>query len=214
MCDSAVGYADDTFQSKASRLFIITMDFHGELDAEERLNIMASFRERLKCYDNIVVLEKNISRFIAVRPKSRETTWTPRLAEYFLHHRSWNIIQDPEVLPLITKRRNLVGNFMIIHSEEKRAVFAKFANDDTVVYQVLLRPEGIFVDIHMEPKRGLFNPHSAKDSTFRAIYEKVKAKDMECAKNLHARTNLLQGNFRLILSLSWQSLANFLPSTS
>lgn len=171
------------------------MDFHGELDAEDRLGIVASFRERLDCYDNVVVLEKSISGVIAVRPKSRETLWRPRLAEYFLHHRSWSIIKDPEVLPLITKRRNLVGKFMILNSEEKRALFAKFSNGDTVVYQVLLRPEGIFVDIHMEPNRGLFNPFFASDSTFRAIYEKVKTKDMECAKNLHARSNLIQGKF-------------------
>jgi hypothetical protein len=180
-----------TFQ--ASRLFTITMDFHGELDAEERLGVLASFRDRLESYDNLVVLDKIISGVLSVRPESKHSRWTPKLAEYFLHHKSWNIVKDPEVLPLITKRRNQVGNFLIIHSQEKRAIFAKVVSNDVVVYQVLSRPDGIFVDIHMESNRSLFYPFSAKESSFRSIYEKVKKKDMECAQNLHARTNLLKG---------------------
>lgn len=180
--------------NQASRLFKLTLDFHGELDAEVRLSVVASLEDHLTCYDNIITLEKRISENIAVRPQSMLSPWIPKFAEYFLHHRSWTIVKDAEVLPLITKRRNLVGNFMIIHSEDSRAVFAKFVNHDVVVYQVLLRQEGIFVDIHMELHPSLFKPFYANESTFYKIYERVKRKDMECAKNLHARTNLLQGN--------------------
>ena len=169
------------------------MNFHGELDAEERLDVVASFRDRVNSCENLVILEKKISHIIAVRPELQSIRWIPKLTEYFLHHRSWDIVKDPEVIPLITKRRSQIGNFMIIHSEENRALFAKFVNNDAVIYQVLARSNGIFVDIHMESNRSLFNPFYAKDSAFRAIYEKVKMKDMECAKNLHARSNLLQG---------------------
>ena len=163
------------------------------MDAEQRLSVLASFKDRLNCYANIFTLEKRISGNISLRPKAKQSVWAPKLAEYFLHHKTWKIVKDPEVLPLITKRRNLVGNFMIIHSEEKRAVLAKLVNHDAVVYQVLLRDDGILVDLHMELNPSLFNPFYAIQSQFGAIYERVKRKDMECAKNLHARTNLIQG---------------------
>jgi hypothetical protein len=180
---------------QASRLFTVTLDFHGELDAEQRLGVLASLRVTLMRYTNIVVLDKKISNTIALRPESRSSTWIPKFAEYFLHHRSWNIVQDPEVIPLITKRRNQIGNFMIIHSEESRALFVKFVNGNVVLYQVLSRQDGIFVDIHMESHCALFNPFHAKESTFYSIYEKVKRKDMIAAGVLHSRTNLLQGTF-------------------
>jgi hypothetical protein len=60
---------------------------------------------------------------------------------------------------------------------------------------VLSRQDGIFVDIHMESHRALFNPFHAKESTFYSLYEKVKRKDMIAAGVLHSRTNLLQGIF-------------------
>ena len=182
-------------------MFTITIDFHGELDAELRLRVIDSFKGRLRRYTNIVVLEKKISNIIALRPESRKSTWIPKYAEYFLHHRSWNIVQDPEVIPLITKRRNQIGNFMVIHSEENRALFVKLVNGDVVMYQVLSRQDEISVDIHMESHRALFYPFYAKESTFYSIYEKVKRKDMMCAENLHSRTNLLQGMFLSVLSI-------------
>lgn len=182
-------------------MFTITIDFHGELDTERRLGVLASLRVSLTRYANIVVLDKKISNIIALRPESRSSTWIPKFAEYFLHHRSWNIVKDPEVIPLITKRRSQIGNFMIIHSEESRALFVKFVNGNVVLYQVLSRQNGIFVDIHMESHRALFYPFYAKESTFYSIYEKVKRKDMMCAENLHSRTNLLQGMFLSVLSI-------------
>lgn len=153
------------------------MDFHGELDAEERLCVVTSFRDTIASYgSNLVILQKKISSTIAVRPESRQSRWSPKIGEYFLHHRSWSIVKDSEVLALITKRRSLVGNFMILHSEENRAIFAKFVNNDAVIYQVLSRSDGVFVDLHMESNPTMFNPFTSKMSAFRAIYEKVKKK--------------------------------------
>jgi hypothetical protein len=183
-------------------LFKISIDFHGELDAEQRLGVLASFQDKLKMYSNVVVLSKSISGIIALRPESRISTWPPKhIGEYFLHHKSWDIVRDTEVLPLITRRRNQVGNFITIHSEDNRAVFAKYAqNGDVVVYQVLDRQDGVYVDIHMECERTSFNPFYNTASTFYGIYEKVKRKDMACAKNLVSRTNLLKGEKTKVLN--------------
>ena len=191
-----------------SRLFTFTLDFHGELDTEQRLMVLSSFRENLKGCTDIIVLKKTISENIAIRPSSPSHLWHPGKREYFLHHKSWDLIKDTEVLPLITKRRSQIGNFFILHADDDRAVFAKFVqsdglttpdNLDIVIYQVLSRPDGIFVDIHMESCRSTFYPFYANDTIFHSIFEKVKRRDKECAKNLRSRTNVLAaldpGNF-------------------
>ena len=175
----------------------MTMDFHGELTANERLSVVASFQDQLCSYKNLVILEKPISGLITIRPKSKHSSWAPKISEYFLHHKNWSIVKDQEVLPLITKRRTTHG-FTIIHSEVNRVLFAKFVYNDACIYQVLNRSDDdIIVDIHMESNRALFDPFHARESAFCAIYEKVKTKDMECARNLHARTNLLRGGFNV-----------------
>ncbi|KAL7542994.1 hypothetical protein ACHAXR_012278 [Thalassiosira sp. AJA248-18] len=177
-----------------SQLFTISVDFHGELNAEQRLAVLSSLKDNLRGCTDIIVLEKCISTNVAIRPMSPTLQWTPSWNEYFLHHKCWELLQEKKVLPLITKRRNEIGNFFILHSDEHRAVFAKFVkNKDVVIYQVLSRDDGIFVDIHMEATQSTFCPFHARHSstTFASIYEKVKRRDKDCAKNVRSRSNLL-----------------------
>lgn len=66
---------------------------------------------------------------------------------------------------------------------------------DVVIYQVISRADGIFVDIHMEASRSRFRPFSLKHSNtptpFTRIYQLVKSRDIDCARNIHSRVNLL-----------------------
>ena len=143
---------------------------------------------------------------MAIRPESPSLPWEPvTWNEYFLHHKCWELLQEKEVLELICKRRHEIGNFFILHSSEHRAVFAKFVTShednsvslrgkDTVLYQVLSHPDGMIVDIYQEATQSIFNPFHARHSNtrFASIYEKVKRRDKDCAKNVRSRTNLLE----------------------
>lgn len=176
-----------------------TFDFHGEINAEQRLAVSSSLKESLRVSDDIIVLEKGISANVALRPMDPSVPWAPAWNEYFLHHKCWELLQEKDVLSLITKRRNEIGNFFILHSDENRAVFAKFVrqdeslpstNLDAVIYQVLSRADGIFVDIHMEAAPSTFHPFHTRHSktTFYSIYDKVHRRDKDCAKNVSVDT--------------------------
>lgn len=184
-------------QYQVSRLFSITVDFHGELDAEQRLALLFNLEESLRSCSELIVLERGVSKYIALRPLSSSAVRRRSWDEYYLHHKSWMLLQDPEVLPLLFKRRHMIGSFFILHADENRAVFCKFVENsksqtsDMVVYQVLQRQDGIYVDIHMESCSAVFHPFRSKDCVFYALYERVRRRDKDCARNLRSRTNLL-----------------------
>ena len=180
-----------------SRLFSITVDFHGELDTEQRLAILFTFKESLKSCAELLLLDRGVCKYISLRPLLQSTVRKPSWGEYFLQHKSWELLKDPEVLPLLFKRRHIIGGFFILHADENRAVFCKFVEDDyaqtsdMVLYQVLQRQDGIYVDIHLESCRAAFHPFRSKSYPLYALYERVRRRDKDCAKNLRSRTNLL-----------------------
>jgi len=182
---------------EVSRLFSITVDFHGELDTEQRLAILFTLEESLRSCAELLLLDRGVSNYIALRPLLSSSVWKPSWSEYFLHHKSWELLKDPEVLPLLFKRRHIIGSFFILHADENRAVFCKFVKDnaaqtnDMVMYQVLQRQDGIYVDIHMEACRAVFHPFRSKSFPLYALYERVRRRDEDCARNLRSRTNLL-----------------------
>ena len=182
---------------EVSRLFSITVDFHGELDTEQRLAILFDLEESLRSCAELLLLDRGVSNYITLRPLLSSSAWKSSWDEYFLHHKSWDLLKDPEVLPLLFKRRHVIGSFFILHADENRAVFCKFVKDsaaqtsDMVLYQVLQREDGVYVDLHMETCRAVFHPFRSKSSPWYSLYERVRRRDKDCARNLRSRTNLL-----------------------
>ena len=183
--------------TKVTRLFSVTVDFHGELDTEQRLAILMTLKESLRSCFELLLLDRGVSNYITLRPLLPSSVWKPSREEYFLHRKSWDLLKDPEVLPLLFKRRHVIGGFFILQADENRAVFCKFVKDestqksDMVLYQVLQRQDGIHVDIHMEACSAVFHPYRSKSSSLYALYERVRRRDKDCARNLRSRTNLL-----------------------
>lgn len=198
--------------SKVSRLYTLTVYFHGELDAEERIGVVGSLKE-VTGRTNTLVLEKCISSYITLRPTTQTSQSSPCWNEHFIHHESWELLKIADVqyryllLLLISKRRHEIGGFFILNSNSTRVVFAKFiankgdgsemlpSNLDIVIYQVLSRDDGIFVDIHMEASQSRFYPFNTKrcdaPTPFSRIHEVVKSRDIDCARNVLSRINLL-----------------------
>ena len=200
--------------SKVSRLYTLTVYFHGELDTEVRIGVIGSLKEATE-RANTLVLQKCISSYITLRPANQTSQWSPCWNEHFIHHESWELLKTADVryryllLLLISKRRHEIGGFFILNSNSTRVVFAKFianegdgremvpSNLDLVIYQVLSRDDGIFVDIHMEASQSRFSPFNRErcdtqtSTSFSRIYEVVKSRDIDCAKNVLSRINLL-----------------------
>lgn len=188
---------------KASRLYEITVEFHGEIDPELRLAVRSSLVASLHACDHLIVLEKEISNLIQTRStcprsESRGTCVDATSMSPFLQHRFWRLPKDDDVLPLLTKRRIDIGKFFILSTSQDKMIFAKFAQDDgsecseTVIYQVLSTESDLFVDLYMEYSRGLFHQLRAGSSPFYLKYQNVKRRDKNCGTNLIARRNLLK----------------------
>ena len=103
---------------------IRTIDFHGEIKAELRLSVLSKLKNDLAVNSEILVLEQCISRLVRT-PQMAKDGWS----SYFIHNKKWELLQDDEVLPLITKRRNEIGHFFILHSDEQTGLFAKFVTN-------------------------------------------------------------------------------------
>lgn len=78
-------------------------------------------------------------------------------------------------------------------------VFAKFVTNqeggqddnkkeqDAVLYQVVSKSNGIYVDICMEASHSTFHPFSTRRSpntTFAKLSERVQRRDQDCARNV------------------------------
>ena len=99
------------------------VDFHGEMNAEQRLAVLISLQENLQARNkDIVVLQKCISRYVALRPVSSRCAGPPSWDGHFLHHKNWDLLQEEGVLSLITKRRSEIGigNFVILMQDASR----------------------------------------------------------------------------------------------
>ena len=159
--------------------------------------VLFTLKESLRSCAEVLLLDRRVSNYITLRPLLPSSVWKPSWGEYFLQHKSWELLKDPEVLPLLFKRRHIIGGFFILHADENGAVFCKFVDDDhaqtsdMVLYQVLQRQDGIYVDIHLESCRAVFHPSRSKSFPLYALYERVRRRDKDCAKNLRSRTNLL-----------------------
>ena len=92
-----------------------------------------------------------------------------------------------------------IGHFFILHSDEQTGFFAKFVTNqedglddnkkeqDVVLYQIVSKANGIYVDICMEASHSTFYPFSQRRSpntTFAKLSERVKRRDQDCARNV------------------------------
>ncbi len=166
---------------------------------------MTSLREALNECAHVVVLQKCISSYICARPDipgPSSAYWS----NFFVYSKSWQLCPYNEVVPLITKRRTEAENFFLLHSDSRRRVFAKIVDEctadeqyptrisrDIVIYQVLPRVDGIYIDICMEACRSTFHPFHAKHSgtSFSKLFETIKNRDTDCSRNIHSRSSLI-----------------------
>ena len=112
-----------------------------------------------------VVLPKQLSDIVDVQNIFGASLM---IANKFRHNESWELRYDPELLPLVSRRRLEIGNFMLVHQLKGRKLFAKFVNDKAhyfnealsnfpsesrlVTYEIDCRGESALVHIQMGKK--------------------------------------------------------------
>ena len=188
----------------ASRLFTIYIESLCGLDPRDRLTLIASLKAAIGNMKDVEVLGKQLGQYLV--GKSHSLIWKRRNVEIEYHHASWDLVMDPELLPLLMKRRKEIGNFKLLQSSDDYAVFAKLIPDshrlgaapgDLVQYQIRILPTKVVrVELHMESESGVFSPFRTmgKDnaSRFHRMAMILRRRDQECGRALRSRTNLLR----------------------
>ena len=170
-------FAKVTGCSRGSRHFSVKIGSLG-LDPNEHVRVMKSLKCYLNAVDNIVVLPKQLSGILMLNKNQEKGS---RLTEQLCRHERWLLLKDPELLPLLIRRRLELGNFWLADSSTSQIIFVKFISQKLlqsstktstvalhcretesdlllVQYQVEIRPENLIVDLRMETESGYFVP--------------------------------------------------------
>ena len=77
---------------------------------------------------------------------AQHVDWKRKNAQIEHHHAQWDLLKDPELLPLLMKRRAEMGRFRLLESSDQSAIFAKLIPEpppvgspgDLVQYQIAI----------------------------------------------------------------------------
>jgi hypothetical protein len=191
----------------ASRLFTVVVKFLAGSCAFDRLASLDSLRMTLQALKDVEVLPKQMAQYL-VGARNVKPTKKQKLLESHHLHESWDLVNDPELLPLLTKRRTDIGKFRLLHSSNDYALFANLVSGSGVStdsamelfqYQIAILSDKVVIDVHMECESGNFFPfraiepeESETNSRFHRLVRTIKRRDQECGRALQARTSLLQ----------------------
>lgn len=184
-----------------SRLFTISVETKGGSNPGDRQAIIASLKAALGELKDVEVLVKQMGPFL-IGAAGPSTSQSHNVALQY-HHSSWDLIKDPELLPLLMKRRTEIGNFRLLESSDDHAIFAKVVPEvltsspgDLVQYQFAIMDDKVVIDIQMECECGTFFPfrlvEGSLESRFHRMVHILRRRDQECGRALRSRTNLLQ----------------------
>lgn len=196
----------------ASRVFTIVLETFGGLGATGRLALIASLKNVVQQLKAVEMLPKQMAKFL-VGEIARENVPPHRrfyqeVLESHHNHASWDLVKDPELLPLLMKRRKEIGQFFLMDSSDDRALFARLFREDgskdedrdpgnLAQYQLAVHKDKVVVDLHMESEGGTFFPFrqvrsKRRMAQFHLLVRSLKIRDQECGHALRCRTTLLR----------------------
>ena len=200
----------------ASRIFTITIETFGGMGASGRLALIASLTDVVSQLNSVEVLPKQMAKYlvgdIARQSVPRDCQFYQCVLESHHNHASWDLIRDPQLLPLLMKRRKEIGRFYLLESSDDRALFARLyreecstngdSDDDArdpgtfAQYHMAVHEDKVVVDLHMEIESGVLFPFRQRPNRlkeqFHLLVRSLKIRDTECSQALRCRTTLLQ----------------------
>ena len=197
----------------APRAITVSVESFGDIEPNERLQFLAALQEALDALKDVGVLSKQMAPFLV--PLNRNFS-APHASEkdMFLkcqhRHASWDLVRDPELFPLLVRRRIEIGGFFLLDSGNDHALLAKLRSKTKnernprrdeedpgvlVQYHLSVMDDKIVVDLLMEAEGGEF-AHSmtrrvgSRESLFDEMTRALQSNDQECGKALSCRTML------------------------
>ena len=196
----------------ASRLFSVSVETFAGADAGDRLMLLSSLKTLLHSLRDVKVMPKQMGPFlfgVAARNSDELILGHDRLVHNQHNYESWDLVKDPEIFPLLVKRRAEIGGFSLLDAGDDHALLAKLVfsaerqNQEQqdpgvlVQYHIAVLDDRVVVDLHMESESGRFFPFRTQasgrcDSIFQTMVRSLKKRDQECAHALRCRTTLLR----------------------
>jgi len=187
-----------------SRTYTVSVESFACGGAANRLKVLFSLHEVIRGIKDVHYVEKQISPYLVslgVHGKDKPLSQADRhrlLLEKQHNHRSWDLMDDHELLPLLIKRRVEIDNFYLL--EEKDENYALLARiqpgkekgdaGDLVQYQIRKDRDGVVVHLHMESEAGVIRGPASSIFWERLVSE-LESTDKKCGRALSARTTLL-----------------------
>lgn len=187
------------------RLFSICVGFFA-VDTRESQLILFDLQRRITRKASAIILPRLISA--SLRASSAGKHSALNCPDNYCHCQSWELASDPELLPLVSRRRLEIGGFWLVSQDKDRILFAKFVYDQTnhvngdislpsnnlrlVKYEVdLSRRDCVLVTLKMDVANGHYffqksRRRKGKSSVrypydiFQTIFKTIKRRDLEC----------------------------------
>ncbi|GKY95522.1 hypothetical protein MPSEU_000513900 [Mayamaea pseudoterrestris] len=190
----------------AQCLFSVSVLTSGGTEVGLRLYLLSSLLQELRAKQESSVLKKMMSTSI-VGMRLTKAHYSKYL-EQQISRTSWNLDNDPELLPLLVKRRTGVDGFTLLEETgDVYCLLAKFLPStarnsffdepgDLVQYEVHKSNDCFRVDIYMESESSKFrlrHPWLSDDLTpliFTRMVDTLRTKDKACGRALQCRTTL------------------------
>lgn len=181
------------------RLSTINLHFFEQVDCFDRISCIESLRQSISsCTASFLIAPRSYGKFISMYSNGS----APFSASNLFQVKHWELQNDSELVPLITKRRCQFEQFSPILVSVGCTVLVKFVIDaSTNVYMLQYRlrriENKVLVDVLMDHQRGDFSKafnrfsRSVQITMFTEIYNELRERDEQCAKALCSRRNLL-----------------------
>lgn len=181
--------------SELHRVFAIDLHYFEQVDTNVREACSESLKMTIQSFQELYIASRPFSE----RVLNNHTNFAK--ASTIQQSERWELLHEPELLPLVRKRRSYFDNFVLVKFvPAKEVVLLKFVPDKCnrlylVFYHLSMLRDKAVARIYMDREQGVMN-HSllmpkAVSPLFADICDNVKSRDNKCARALRSRRNLL-----------------------
>ena len=210
----------------APRLYTIAVETFSGVGARSRKNLMIAIRNVIDVLPSVEILPNQLCKSLIVNNMKRhdgsQRQFSQSVMESLQNHTSWDLVKDPELTSLLTRRRKEIGKFVLLESCENHGSFARIFGNEALAdgrqdpgnlsqYHFVVLDDRVVVNLYMEFESGIFFPfregrsQQKKFSTFHRLVASLKKRDQECGHVLRCRTLLLQAFDATVTTVASQS---------
>lgn len=183
------------------RLYMVNLHFFEQVDSQVRITYLESLRKTIsESEQSLFITPKLCSKFIFHKPHDSIQRCEMKSINLF-QFKHWELLADPELITLITKRRCQFDNFHPVIVHKYCTVLMKFIEDESgniymIQYSIRVAKGKVNVNVFMDNQKQDFSrAFSRFIQTGRTmcseLCDNLRERDQQCAKALRSWRTLL-----------------------